>query len=148
MLLLLPIAAQGADVHARLSSSEAWVGVPLRLNVIIRDVTRHDAPTAPTIANADVSTARKVHESSQTRIYNGRVTRSGGFIYTFDITPLKPGKYIVPPVKVSVDGRIRKTHPLRFTAAQSKTGDLLDVHIVGSRSHPGRRCNGTALWNP
>lgn len=133
MLLLLPLAARGADVHARLSSSEAWVGVPLRLNVIIRGVSRHGTPTAPTIANADVSTVRKVQESSQTRIYNGRVTRSGSFLYTFDITPLQPGKYIVPPVKVSVDGRIVKTHPLRFTAAQSETGDLLDVHIVGSK---------------
>ena len=133
MLLLLPIAAQAADVHARMSSSEAWVGVPLRLNIIIRGVTRHNTPTAPVIANADVSAARRTHESSQTRIIQGRVTRSGGFIYTFDVTPLKPGKYIVPPVKVSVDGRIMKTHPLRFTATQSKTGDLLDVHIVGSQ---------------
>ena len=131
MLLLLPLAAQGADVHARMSSQRAWVGVPLRLNIIIRGVTKHNTPTAPVIANADVSPARKAHESSQTRIYNGRVTRSGSFLYTFDITPLKPGKYIVPPVKVSVDGRIIKTHPLRFTAAQSETGDLLDVHIVG-----------------
>jgi hypothetical protein len=46
---------------------------------------------------------------------------------------LRPGRFVIPAIKVQADGKIFSTRPVAFVATKSSTGDLLFVDVIGNR---------------
>lgn len=125
------LSAQKVDV--RLSAREAWVGMPVVLQIAINNASDYEEPVLPDIDGCDIRAAGSPSQSSQITIINGRRSESRSVTMQYLITPRREGKFEIPSISVSVDGREQKTQPLRFVATKSETGDLLFVEIEGSK---------------
>jgi hypothetical protein len=125
--------ARAGDVTVQLSSREAYVGQPVRVQVIIRDAESHELPEPPDVDGADIRMIAGPQTSSRTTIINGRMSQEKTVAYVFAVTPERAGTIRIPPFSVKVDGQSRKTEPIVLVAVQSETGDLLFVEVEGSR---------------
>ncbi len=131
-LIAAPLLAQ--SVSARLSAREAFVGMPIVLQIQIANATDYELPEVGEIDGCDVRSAGAPSQSTQITIFNGRRSQSRSVTIQYLITPRREGTYEVPSLKVVVDGREQMTRPLRFVATKSETGDLLFVEIEGSKN--------------
>lgn len=122
-----------ADVDARLSSQEAWVGSPVILQLTIQDAADYEQPEIPEIPGCEIRAAGAPSQSSQITIINGRRTQKQSVVMQYLITPRREGSYEIPPFTLKVDGRSVTTQKLRFVATKSETGNLLFVEITGGK---------------
>ncbi|HQZ65813.1 MAG TPA: BatD family protein [Planctomycetaceae bacterium] len=122
-----------ADVDARLSTSEAWVGIPVVLQLSISNAADYEQPIMPEIDGCDIRSAGEPSQSTQTTIINGRRSDTRSVVMQFLITPRREGTYEIPPIAMKVDGRSVTTQKLRFVATKSQTGNLLFVEIEGGK---------------
>ncbi|MEZ6131431.1 MAG: BatD family protein [Planctomycetaceae bacterium] len=125
--------AFAGSVDIRLSAREAWVGMPVVLQLSINNASDYDMPDPPQIDGCDVRSAGTPSQSSQTTIINGRRTDSRSVVIQYLITPRREGTFDVPPITFKVDGRSVTTERQRFVATRSETGDLLFVEIEGNK---------------
>ncbi len=123
-----------SDVEARLSTREAYVGMPVVLQIAINNAEDYAQPAAPEIDGCDVRSAGTPSQSSQITIINGRRSASRSVTMQYYITPRRAGTFEIPPITVNVDGRDVQTRPLRFVATKSDTGDLMFVEIEGGKN--------------
>ena len=133
ILLCGMAAAQGEDVDVRLSSREAYVGMPVVLQVSINNAGDYEEPTLPNIDGCDVRSAGAPAQSSQVTIINGHRSESRSVTLQYLITPRREGSFEIPSFSINVDGRNVITQPQRFVATKSVTGDLLFVEITGEK---------------
>ena len=84
--------ALAAQVDARLSSTQAYVGVPVVLYVTIANAADHEPPVLPTVAGLDFALAGTPSIQSQTTIINGRTTHNETLTYAIRVTPRQAGK--------------------------------------------------------
>lgn len=122
---------QAAEVQVDLSSREAYVGMPIFLDVHIANATDFDPPTVPEVPGLRIEPAGVPSQSTQTTIINGSVTMRKSMTYSFSLTPTQPGTFRIPEIEVRADGQTLSTRPFEFVAAKSETGDLLFVEIEG-----------------
>ena len=122
-----------ADVDVRLSTREAWVGMPVVLQLSISNAEDYDQPTMPEIDGCDIRSAGPPSQSSQTTIINGRRSDNRSVVMQYLITPRREGTFEVPPITLNVDGRSFTTEKLRFVATKSQTGNLLFVEVEGGK---------------
>ena len=120
-------------VETGLSADHAYVGMPISLYVRISNASNHSQPAIPDVQGLQVASAGVPSRSSQTTIINGRRTDRTSVTYAWNVTPRKPGVYVIPPLELEVDGRIQRTQSLQFSASKSETGDLLSVQIDGKQ---------------
>ncbi|EAQ78584.1 BatD family protein [Blastopirellula marina] len=125
--------AQAGDVAARLSSREAYVGMPITLQVSIDNVSDYEQPSLPQIDGCDIRSAGAPAQSSQITIINGRRSESRSVTLQYLITPRREGKFELPPLTIHADGRKMTTQSQRFVATKSVTGDLLFAEIAGGK---------------
>ncbi len=125
--------ATAADVDARLSAREGWVGMPVILQLSIDNATDYVQPTIPEIDGCDIRSAGSPSQSSQITIINGRQTQKRSVVIQYLITPRREGTFEIPPITFKVDGKNVSTDKLRFVASKSQTGDLLFVEIDGAK---------------
>ena len=121
------------EIAARLSTREAYVGMPVVLQIQIANASDFDMPEAFEIDGCDVRSAGSPSQSSQITIVNGRRSENRSVTLQFLITPRRPGRFEIPELPIKVDGRTRMTRPIAFVATKSETGDLLFVEIEGSQ---------------
>ena len=126
-------ATRAADVNVRLSTREAYVGMPVTVYLEVSNASSHDEPETPNIADANVKSAGVPSRSSQTTIINGRRTDRTSMTYAWKVTPHRAGQFTVPIFNVKVDGQLRLTIPVRFVATKSETGDLLYAEVAGQQ---------------
>ncbi len=125
--------AFAADVDARLSTKEGWVGMPVVLQISIINAADYEQPTIPEIDGCDIRSAGAPSQSSQITIINGRQTQKRSVVMQFLITPRREGTFEIPPITIKVDGKNISTATLRFVASKSQTGNLLFVEIDGAK---------------
>ena len=125
--------ACAADVDARLSTKEGWVGVPVVLQISINNAADYEQPMMPEIDGCDIRSAGTPSQSSQITIINGRQTQKRSVLMHYLITPRREGTFEIPPILLKVDGRNVSTGKLRFVASKSQTGNLLFVEIDGAK---------------
>ena len=124
--------AIGQQISARISSREAYVGSPIVLQIEIRNAKDFELPEF-TIEGCQVQNAGQPSVKTQISIFNGRRTESRSVTQQYLITPRSAGKYEIPELEISVDGKVNKTNPLSFVATKSETGDLLFVAVEGNK---------------
>lgn len=133
LITLLTSSASAADVDARLSSREAYVGSPLTFQIAIADATDYEMPSVPAVDGCDIRSAGTPSQSSQVTISNGRRSEKRSVTMQYLVTPRREGSFTIPSMKFKVDGKIVATQPQRFVATKSETGDLVFVEIDGSK---------------
>ncbi|MFK7770047.1 MAG: BatD family protein [Mariniblastus sp.] len=120
-------------VEVRISSREAFVGVPLVLEVVIRNAEKYDMPELPEIKGCEIESAGTPSRSSRITIINGRRSESQSVTMRYLITAREPGTFEIPEFEIVVDGKRKGVKPIRFVATKSETGDLLFVEIKGGK---------------
>ncbi|MCC7335663.1 MAG: BatD family protein [Pirellulaceae bacterium] len=133
MTTLFVCSASAAQVEARLSSREAYVGTPITLQISIADASDYQQPTIPEIDGCDIRSAGRPSQSSQVTIVNGRRSESHSVTMRYLITPRRPGSFEIPSIEVQADGKTTKIPPQQFVVTKSVTGDLLFVEIEGNK---------------
>jgi hypothetical protein len=104
-------AGAAVQVSATLDHQSAAVGEGIMLRVIVQDASPDGPPRLPSLPNLRIDDAGT---SESISIINGH--QSAESTHTYQITPLKPGQYAIPPIQVPVGGRIYTTKPLAFQA--------------------------------
>ena len=130
---LLAGAASAADLDVRLSAREAYVGMPITMQIAIRDAADFETPNLPSIDGCDIRSAGAPAQSSQVTIINGRRSESRSVTMQYLITPRREGTFEIPAFSVEVDGKRLTAQSQRFVATKSMTGDLLFVEIEGGK---------------
>lgn len=125
--------APAAEVRVKLSSRDAYVGMPIYVQLQIANASQHEKPTLPQIEGAKVRSLGTPSRSEQITIINGHRTQNVSLTYVWEITPLRAGAFTVPAMVVRADGQVHRTEPMTFTAQESQAGDLLFVDVVGDR---------------
>ena len=125
LVLLLPFAAIAADPRVRgaLSADTVGVGEPVEYELTIEGEGSAANPPAPAVDGLEL---RNTGQSSQLSIINGNVTRRVTFTYT--LVPQREGKFTIPELEVTVEGRQLKTQALTLTVTagekMKEAGDL------------------------
>jgi hypothetical protein len=132
-VMALAAAAQAQHVTAKISTREAYVGLPLVLQVQITNAENYQLPDIPEIDGCHVTATGTPSRSSRFTITNGHRTASRSITVQYLVTPRRAGTFEIPSLGVEVDGKIQKTAPIRFVATRSETGDLLFVEIEGDQ---------------
>ena len=130
--ILTPSVVKSQDVSVQLSTRETYVGSPVVLQIQISNANDYSLPDAFKIDGCDVL-ASDPSTSSQVMIYNGRRSESRSVSIRYLITPRRAGKFRIPELQISVDGKNTLTKSAEFVATKSETGDLLFVEIVGKK---------------
>ncbi|MCD4825024.1 MAG: BatD family protein [Phycisphaerae bacterium] len=125
--------ATAAEVNLRLSSREAFVGSPVYVQISIDNASTHEKPQLPNIPGLRIHAADTPSRSSQVMTINGKTTRRESVTYSFELTPTRPGRFVIPAIAVQADGKKFATAAAVFVATKSETGDLLFVEIAGER---------------
>ena len=122
--------SQGGEVLCTASSWETYVGAPVQIEVIIKDVRVYEPPAFPDVSGAEVREARQQGQEYP------RVTRPSNregqtVIYTYAVIPRQAGTLTIPPIRVTADGELFTTSPVQIVAKESVAGDLLFLELLG-----------------
>jgi tetratricopeptide (TPR) repeat protein len=128
----LAIPATAAEVRSGISTRETYVGLPVTFQVQIANATKFDPPTMPEIPGLQIESLGQPSQSSNVSWINGTVTKNVSVIYSFAVTPTRPGNFQIPAINVRADGETLSTKPFEFVASKSETGDLLLVEVTGN----------------
>ena len=132
-LFAVPQSGFAAEVDARLSSGQAYVGSPIKLLIIIEDVENYEAPKIPEVDGLAIESTGVAQRSSQTVIINGRISSTQSVVLPFDVTAEREGTFEIPALTISVNGKNVQTSPLGFVATESEVGELMYVEIEGKQ---------------
>ncbi|MCM2372023.1 BatD family protein [Aporhodopirellula aestuarii] len=124
-----------AELRARLSTREAYVGDPFVLQVVVEDVDDVRQLSIPDVDGVSIRSLGVPARHSQQMYINGRVSSSMSLIYKYAVTAERPGEFEIPSIRLNVNGQNLSTDPLSFVATVSETGDLLFVEIEGKQDH-------------
>ena len=130
--LVLAASSPAAEVDFSINTRETYVGLPIRIQVTIKNAKQHDPPRLPEIDGADVRLEGPSTQSS-TLVVNGRVERTSAHTYAIIITPRRPGTLSVPGITVNADGESSQSSPTTINVLESKNDGLLYVDIVGEK---------------
>ncbi|WDQ18148.1 BatD family protein [Rhodopirellula sp. P2] len=127
--------AQAADVSAKLSSQEAYVGAALTLQVQIANAQKYELPELPQIDGVEIVREGVPQQSRQVTVINGQMIQKQSVTFLYRVTPKVAGSFEIPSMNIRADGEVFQTEPMTFVATVSETGDLLFVEIEGDKSH-------------
>ncbi len=153
-LLLLPRllrAEQPLSVRAEIEKREAYVGEPIALNII---VSGDSSPKEPELSGIDgfsvTAKGGRQNSSSSITIINGRLSQKEerGYIFSYQLTPLKTGRLSIPPLEVSIGGRRLMTQPLTVDVSQPQPDDdfKLELDLSDARAYAGQPVTLTVSW--
>ncbi|QDU56926.1 BatD family protein [Aeoliella mucimassa] len=123
--------ASAADVRVGISSKDTYVGMPVRLQIQIRNAKDFDPPVMPTVDGVEIRSQGAPGKSTQITSINGVTTRTSSVTYSYELTPLRVGRFELPAITIRADGEEHQTRNIEFMASKSETGDLLFVEIAG-----------------
>lgn len=147
LLTSVLLAASALPVHAeptvelKIGSRQVYVGEAVDVSVEISDYQSCEAPEVPTIPNATLRFGSTPSSREFTSIVNGRVTQSRTRSYQGELTPLAVGDLTIPPISVTVDGRVLKTKEVQLKVRPSDADQLffVDISVGRNRLYVGQR---------
>jgi hypothetical protein len=125
-----------AEVSIELASPEVYVGIPFSLTITIRDYEEFnegDVPSIPEVPGLNVLGPPSQNTQSSFSNLNGRITQSRSLQLRYSLIAAQPGRYVLPPIAVSVDGQSFTGRPITITASKPEGGDLLRVEVQSEK---------------
>ena len=115
ILFLFSKGAQGKSNSGNISVSLEPKQVQLGEGAILSIQVSGEEAGQPVVPGVDGLRFFPVGQSSEYRSINGRVSSSTS--YMFQVQAEHPGAFTIPPVKVTINGRIQETEPMRLMVA-------------------------------
>lgn len=133
-LLLLPaghLFAQELSLTAELSQSQMWLGESVRMNLILQG---SEDPIAPNLDIDGISVqglGGSVRSSRSVTNINGNVTETvfKAYVYSYQLTPEKPGRFTIPSITVAVNGVNLRSRPLNLDVKTPSTSNDYSLDI-------------------
>ncbi len=107
-LLLVSGYSQAQVVSAEIDKTQAQIDDIFQYTLTINGSAERD-PELPEIDGIEIQSTGK---SSSFSIINGSMSRES--IYTYILTPLRPGQFVIPSLKIKVGGKVEETLAIRF----------------------------------
>ena len=120
------------EVYVEMPQNQGYVGVPMRLLVVYKDVQSDSVPTLPHIDGFTINRRPGSETSSQTTFVNGKVTSTSTSKYTFLLTPQRTGMLEIPAITFLADGKRFQTIPKTIEIVDTPTSGALKVEISGT----------------
>jgi hypothetical protein len=67
---------------------------------------------APAIKNLNILSGPQQSQSSSMQIFNGQVTKSVSYTYTYILQATTEGTFAIPPASINVDGKVYQSNPV------------------------------------
>lgn len=112
ILFLFSSGAQGKDDPGNISVSLKPKQVQLGEEAMLRIQISGEEAEQPALPKVSGLLFFPVGQSSEYRSINGRESSSTS--YMFQVLAKKSGEFIIPPIKVAVNGRMQETRPMRL----------------------------------
>ncbi len=126
-----PLFAQQVFVDFR--QKVGYVGVPIPLTVIFENVDQFQEPPLPEIDGFSIYRRAGEQTSSQTRIFNGKVTSTSSTRITYVLTPLQEGSLVIPSLMFTADGKNFQSTPKQIEIVEPPTGGSVRARVTGTQ---------------
>jgi len=124
-------------------SSQAFAEEPLLVEVRVSNFRDCETPVFPEQTDFSATLLGPPSESSGLSINNGRRTQWRTWTYTFEIIPHHTGALLIPRISVEVDGKTRKTRPLRIRVQESDQPLLAEITTDEDHLYVGQHARFT-----
>lgn len=122
LAVLLPgVAMAQISVSARLSPARAYVGDSTQLSIEVNGSKNPERPVIPNVPGLEFTFAGGQDTSRHSiMIINGRRTEEvfEGYVFQYRVTPTEAGRFTIPAIVVTVDGKEYRTEPLVLNAIE------------------------------
>lgn len=142
-----------ADIQAEVNieDSSVYVGEPFTLTV---RVSGSDQPQQPDLSGLKDFSVQYLggsqNNSTSITIINGKMTRniSRGYVFSFQLTPLKSGTLTIPSLTIQADSQLVRTRPVRINASEpEETEDVkLRISLSKDECYVGEPVTFTVTW--
>ncbi|MBL6997955.1 MAG: BatD family protein, partial [Phycisphaerales bacterium] len=123
------------EVFVDMPQNQGYIGIPLKLVVVYKDVKTDREPTIPEIDGFTISRKPGTETSSQTTFINGKVTSTSTIKFTYYLTPQRVGSLDIPAITFIADGKAFQTVPKTIEIVETPTSGALKVQVKGTNSN-------------
>ncbi len=129
--------AQSLSAQAAVSDVEVFVGEPFTLEI---QVSGSDAPEQPDMSHMDgfeiTFQGGSQNSSSSIQIINGQVTQNirKGYIFSYQVIPLREGNLIIPAISVKSGTETALTRPISIKAIKPVETDDFKLRLILSKT--------------
>jgi len=139
-VLVAPSILMAGDISVavELESRDVYVGESFILQISIDGSDKVEPPEIPEIDAFNVEYVGGTNNSSQSiTIINGKLERTvhRGFVFSYRLTPKKPGKYTIPSIKVEVEGKVYSTDPVTVMVRRPGESEDFKLRLTLSSDH-------------
>lgn len=117
-VMLALCSVRAAEVSAQISGNAIEVGQGVMLTIVIEGGSPEGIPSFPEVKNLVINQRGK---SNQTRIMNGKVSRSVS--YTYVVGSMEAGEYEIPAATVTVGGEEFRTETFKLLVRAGANGE-------------------------
>jgi hypothetical protein len=120
-VLLPSLSLAQVTVSARLTPSRVYVGDSAQLEIEVGGSKSPERPRVPDVPGLSIGFAGGQDASRHSiMIINGRRTEESfeGYVFAFRVTPTQAGRFTIPAITVTVDGKDYTTDPVSLSAAE------------------------------
>lgn len=110
-LLLIFTGTYGQDVVFTASAREA-VSVGEQFRLIYSFNAQGSGFKAPALKDFNILSGPQQSQSSSMQIYNGQVTNSVSFTYTYILQATKEGTFTIPPASINAEGKVYQSNTI------------------------------------
>ncbi|MFH2066211.1 MAG: BatD family protein [Pseudomonadota bacterium] len=141
MLMAIPVSVTFAEqplrVEAVAEKSSVFAGESILLQIRVSGSDRPDKPVIPNIDGCTVDyQGGQQNSSSSITIINGQVSKNiqTGYVFSYRLTPVKPGRLVIPQITVQADGQNASTRPVILTVQKPVETDDFKLRIRLSKT--------------
>lgn len=139
------------QAEAVVEQTSVYVGEPFILNIRIAGTDQAQQPDLSGIRGVSVKyQGGSQNNSSSITIINGKMTQDirRGYVFSYQLTPLKAGTLTIPALAVSADNQTVRTRPLHVNVlAPEKTDDVrLRLSVSQHQCYVGQPVTVTVTW--
>jgi hypothetical protein len=120
------------SAKAVVERNEVYMGEPFTFQIQVSGSDNPEKPVLSHVTDFTVDFLSGRQNSSQSiTIINGKVTRNvrEGYFFTYQLTPKKTGRLVIPSIDVSADGQSASTNPLVIRVSKPVETDDLKLRL-------------------
>ncbi len=140
------------SVQAAIGQQEAYVGEPIDFQI---QVSGSSHPSQPDLSELKKNFIVKPNgggpnNSTSVTIINGKMTKTvkNEYIFAYTLTAKKAGAFIIPSIRVNVEGRQYRTSPISVLIRKPTTSDdyKLRLKLSKEKCYVGEPVKLTVVW--
>ncbi|MBN2561583.1 MAG: protein BatD [Phycisphaerae bacterium] len=128
-------AADGQSVEVRISSTEAFVGETLTVQVAVSNMSQQAEPLPPETKDFEIrpDPGNPVGRSQRVSIINGRRTESVDYTYLYEVRPLRTGTLVLPPFVVKDRGLVHHSSQIPIHVSKDTSSAYLFCEVKADK---------------